>query len=161
MASDITPWMLRGYSAVAMVDSAPWRVSGELWGMDLPSALIEQNTENAEEGWARRVNAGLALTVDRHLGRRPDNQGWHVGLLLNAFHSTVTRQAQSGRFWSVEALGRGGFRWFPSEQERFFVNPYAALGPLVGLDTPRVAGERFVEVPYQAVATVQLGWCFR
>lgn len=159
VATDVSPWFLDGYSVLLMVDAEPWRVSAELWGMDFPQRFVEMNPANAGEGWHRRVDLGMALYVDRHFF--DDNAGWHAGLLFNGFHNTVQLQTEQASFWSVEVLARGGYRWFPFEEGRLFVNPWVGAGPLLALDEPSVSGERYDELPYQIIGTAHLGWRFR
>ncbi len=158
VASDLTPWVLEGYSVILMVDAEPWRVGLEMWGMNMPTSLVELNPANVDKDWTRRVDLALALYVDHHL--RPDNAGWHVGLAFDALRSTVQREQQSASFWSLELLLRGGYRWFPFEGERLFVNPWAAVGPLLALEEPEVGGVTFDELPFQALATCHVGWRF-
>ncbi len=161
-ASDATPWFLGGFSAVLIVEPeslGPWRLSAELWGMEFPEALVELTPGNRGEGWQRRVDVALALQVDYGLGE--DGQGWHVGVGVDGLKSTVGRKTfvERGSFWSVEVIGRVGYRWFPLEDVGLFINPWAGFGPLLAVEeTPQVGGERFKEAPVQGLATIHAGW---
>ena len=159
VASDITPWLLGGYSAVVSVDlDAGWRMTGEVWGMDYPSLLVELTPANQGEGWSRTVTFAGAGYVDYHPSG--EGRGLHVGGAVDLLKSRVSRLDDSDTFWSFEALVRVGTRWFPWD-EGLFLNPYAAVGPLFALGPPALAaGEPFVESPVQALATVHLGWRF-
>lgn len=161
VASDATPWLLGGYSGIGMVevDALPsWRFSLEVWGMDFPEFFVELAEANRDEGWTRRVELGVGLYADHHLG----DTGWHVGGALNLMRSTLGREGfdRGATLTTLEVLVRGGYRWLPMGDEGLFVNPWLAVGQLNPLDEARVGGERFVEAPVQFLGTVHVGWRF-
>ncbi len=164
VATDVTPWLLDGYSAIVMAegkDLGPWRLTAEVWGMKMPQFHIELATGNQGEDWQRRVDWAAVLYGDYHLGEA--GMGWHVGGVVHLMKSTVTRTGRSGqgKLQTLELLARAGYRWFPLEGQGLFLNPWLAAGYLHVIETPKaVAGEVFEELPVQFLGTMHVGWRF-
>ena len=161
VASDVIPWGLGGFSVIGMFEPAPaspWRVSVEAWGFEVPTALIELESRNVDEGWRRRIDYAVTLYGDYHLAR--DGQGAHLGLAVNGMHSTVDRGGdEAAQMWTMEVVGRGGYRYFPRADWGLFVNPWFGLGYLHVVQSPAcVWGERFVESMFQLLGTMHVGW---
>ena len=163
VASDVTPWLLEGFSVLGMVEapSLPhWRFSVEVWGMALQDWMIELDEANVGEDWAQRIDYALALYADYH--PRDDGAGSHLGLAVNAMHSKVRRgTSEPSEMWALEVLLRAGYRWFPVPGWGLFLDPWLGLGHVTVLAAPHpIDGER-LEVPsVQGLATVHLGWRF-
>ncbi len=162
VATDLAPWFNGGHSLIAMFEHdrllPKWRIGIESWSMTLPQFIVEARSENQGEGWKRHIDRGLAISIDRH---RNWGNGWHYGGILNLMDSTVSREAHSGegQFRTLEILGKFGYRWFPKKNLGFFVNPWAAAGPMLAISTPReVGGETYIENSIQYLATVHIGW---
>ena len=164
LATDLSPWFLDGYSAIAMVEpnAVPGlRLTAEFWGMQMPSAVLELGPENRGEGWQRKFTHAVALYGDWHPSK--DGTSWHVGGILNFLASRLSRDGldEVGRMQSAEVLVRGGYRWFPFSRLGLFVDPWVAAGYIFPVGPrPTVGGEKFVEFPLQVVGTIHLGWRF-
>jgi len=162
VSSDVSPWMLRGWSVIANVEPAATpklRTSLEMWGMDFPDFAIALNAANADEGWQRRVDVGVAPAVAWH--PRKEGEGLHLGVMLNAMRSTVSRDGHAGEahFWTVEAIPRVGFRWFPWRDKGLFVDPWLGPGLLAQVGLPdAIGGERYEEPLLQPLGTLHVGW---
>ena len=161
LATDVTPWFLHGYSAIATLESdalPDWRLSAEVWGMRLPSLLIDAVPANSGAGWQRQIDFAVGLYADRHLGERGR---WHLGGVVNTMSSTITRADSAGstQLLTLELLARGGFRWFPSSKLGLFIDPWLGLGPLFPLREPEaIGGDTYTEARAQLLGTVHLGW---
>lgn len=162
VSSDATPWLLRGFSVIANVEPAATphlRTSLEVWGMDFPSFAVESSEANADEGWERRIDVGIAPAVAWHPWR--EGEGFHAGVMFNAMRSTVSRSEDRGeaQFWTAEAIPRVGFRWFPFDERGLFLDPWLGLGVLAQLGAPdSVGGETYTEPLLQPLATLHIGW---
>lgn len=162
ISTDASPWLLRGFSAIANIDppaTPHLRTSAEVWGMDMPGFAVDLAPENQGEGWRRRVDVGIAPAIAWHPWK--EGRGFHAGVMLNAMRSTVSRQGHPGEasFWTFEVLPRVGFRWFPFRDRGFFVDPWLGIGQLTRPGTPApIGGEIYEEPPLQPIGTLHIGW---
>jgi hypothetical protein len=162
IASDVTPWLLNGYSAIVMLEpknTPHLRLGAEAWGMRFPEAFIELVPENEGLGWHRDIDAALAIAADFHPAG--GGRGWHAGLIVNTMRSTVSRDGYNNQtsFWTTELLPRVGYRWFPLPDRGLFVNPWLGAGLLKQLSEPSaIGGATYTEPLIQPLGTIHVGW---
>jgi hypothetical protein len=151
VATDATPWLFKGYSAALFYEpNEKLRIGGEIWGMTIPTPVVELSAPNRDENWHHRVLVAFAVYLDRHVGP------FHIGGAVNLARSYVDRGGpDSGRFWAIEVMARTGYRLVAGN---LFVDPWLGVGPFIPVETlPVVAGEKFSPLPIQLVGTIHLG----
>ncbi len=164
LSTDAITWPFDGYSIIASYETA--RLDGlrfhlEVFGLALPESVIDSYAPNTGEGWQRRVDRALMLSVDHHPFE--GMKGLHWGAGFNVQGSTVSRTGHSPAeaYATFEPILRLGYQWFPSARSGLFITPYAALGFPIHLSQPEaIGGEVYGEAAILPVASVQIGWRF-
>ena len=162
LSTDSLTWVINGYSVIGTyeVQAQPYlRYHVEVFGIKLPESLIDGYEPNTGEGWQRRIDGALMLSVDYHPFDKL--RGLHFGGGFNVQRSTVSRGGtETSQFATFEPIVRTGFQWLPFGQG-FFVSPYFVLGFPFHLNEPQaIDGEVYEEAAILPVGSVQIGWRF-
>lgn len=162
VSTDSLTWVIDGYSVIGTYESRtqPYlRYHVEVFGIKLPESLIDGYEPNTGEGWQRRIDGAIMLSVDYH--PFANLHGLHFGGGFNLQRSTVSRGGtETSQFATFEPVVRAGFQWFPFDQG-LFLSPYFVLGFPFHLSEPQaIDGEVYEEAAILPVGSVQIGWRF-
>ncbi len=164
VSTDSLTWVIGGYSLIGTYiakELPSFRFHGEVFGIELPESILDAHEPNRGEGWQRRIDGALMLSVDHHpfAGLR----GFHWGAGFNVQRSTLGRRNHQGSstYETFEPIVRVGYQWFPVRDGGLFITPYAVLGfPIHLNEPPAIDGEVYGEAAILPVASVQIGWRF-
>ena len=164
LSTDSLTWPLEGYSVIGtyeMPSLDQFRFHLEVFGIELPGSILDSYAPNKGEGWQRRVDGALMLSVDHH----PFHglKGFHWGTGFNVQRSTVSRTGHAGSegYTTFEPILRLGYQWFPKDGLGFFITPYLAFGFPIHLNEPgAIDGEVYEEAAILPLGSIQIGWRF-
>ena len=156
LGSDLSPWVMNGYSFFYTSLSGNCRLTIEAWQIQFPDFITELNSHNKGKEWRRKAN-GVSLFLDTFYSMK--DEGWYSGIVLSTFRSTVSRidHLVEKSFRSYEVLLRFGYKY--NLTEHISLDPWFAVGPIVtdGRE-PEVLGETFQESMFQVLGTVHLSY---
>lgn len=160
--TDPATFALEGFASHVRVSPAfapAWTLGAGIYGLKMPSLLVDMNEANRGEGWTQTLRTGYGLFADYHLSGAPN--GAFLGLQLAIQRHEVTRAGAQGRADHLAglAMARVGYLWSPWDDLGLYVMPWLGVGTTRKLagDT-LVDGERFDVAPLVTFATVHLGW---
>ncbi len=162
ISTDSLTWAINGYSIIGtyeLIKTPYFRYHVEAFGIEIPESSIDRYEPNKGDGWQRRIDGALMLSVDYHPFEKL--RGIHVGGGFNIQRSTVSRGgSESTQFSTFEPIIRTGFQWFPFNNG-LFITPYFVLGIPIHLSEPEdIDGDVYKEAAILPVASVQVGWRF-
>ena len=164
LSTDSLTWALDGYSVIGSSELPQLqglRFHLEAFGIKLPESIIDGYGPNTGDGWQRRIDWAIMLSVDHHpFGGL---KGLHWGAGFNVQESTVSRKSspQTESYATFEPLVRLGYQWFPRAGTGLFITPYVALGFPIHLSEPgAIEGDVYEEAAILPVGSIQIGWRF-
>jgi len=130
------------------------------YAMDMPSLLVDLNSNNKNEGWDVRINQGYGLFVEHHFSEV--NKKWFVGAQASFQEYKIEKDGIQGseKFSNILAMGYAGYTFKPFDFN-FYIKPWAGIGytsKISGENT--LAGNEYDISPITMFVTVHLGYTF-
>jgi hypothetical protein len=126
---DVSPYAMGGYSVKGSVEGLIPKIElgFEVFALDYPSMMINLNPVNRDRKWELST-VGMALYTDYKLTDEKNN--WYTGIGFVHLNETGLNEtfASPINYQLFEMLLRVHYKWFPGDQDRFFLNPYFAAG---------------------------------
>jgi hypothetical protein len=158
--TDPSTFVLAGYAAhvrVAPPDSG-WVVGAGLYGLTLPTPVVELDHRNRDMGWQLDLRTGYGLFADHHFAGAP--RGWFVGgqLALQRWQLGQRASDAIAAYDTVLAMVRAGTLWHPFASG-FFVMPWLGVGASVRVaGSTSIAGATYEPLPVLVFGAVHVGW---
>ena len=156
IGTDVSPWMMEGYSFLYSSLSGNCRLTLETWEIVFPQGFIDLNKHNKAEDWRRKAT-GVSLYLDTFYTAQDEK--WYSGLIFSTFRSSLSRidHTKEKSYRSYEILLRFGYKYHITKQ--LSIDPWFALGPIVtdGKE-PKIFGETFQESKFQVLATMHVSY---
>lgn len=137
-----------------------WSVFSNVVSADFPGWVDDfLNPKNRGKGFDSKINLGGGLAIDYFI--REDHQGIYIGLINLFFHNEISRNGFFEKSKSHNVIPRVGYRWFPFEKKRLYLNPFLgmryeySIGEDIKLD-----GVTFKAAGFQPFATMHIGYHF-
>ena len=130
------------------------------YGRDIPSALVDINKENKEEGWNVRLNQGYGIFLEYHLNRV--HQGTFFGSQFNLQKYKIGKEAieNTVKYTTVGAMVYGGYSW-QIASSNVYIKPWMGLGYSGKIDGVNVLeGEEYAISHLTPFATLHIGYSF-
>jgi len=165
VSAEIDPntFVFNGYSAHLRLQSMKNEhllVGVGTYAMNLPSAIVDFNPNNKDEGWKVRINQGYSMFGEYHF--RKVNNGFFLGSQIGIQQFKVEKDGVAGseKFINLLAMGYAGYT-IPLWKSGFYVKPWAGLGytkKLSGIN--RVGDQTYDIAPITMFATFHVGYTF-
>lgn len=130
--TNTTPWIFGGYALGVNIKPKSLHRWGFLAGVagnaDFSPFIVDVfKPQNSDKGIDWEVSQAYVLAVDYYL--EPDtNEGMYVGLFNFIFENDLQKNGERSEFTSHTVLARSGYRWYPGEQQHFYLNPWGGVG---------------------------------
>jgi hypothetical protein len=165
LETDPGTFALNGYALhlrAAPAGSRHWVLGAGVYALDLPSAMVDLNAANRGQGWGVRLDHGLGLFAEYYLD--PTRRGWLLGGQLALQDYRLTNASLPGtvaRFTNALFMVHGGYRWYPSRGDHWYVQPWAGVGYDQKLSGQNTLGAQTYDIaPLMVFATVHVGYTF-
>jgi len=165
LETDPSTFAFNGYALhlrIAPAASRHWVLGAGVYALDLPNAMVDLDAANRGQGWKVRLDHGLGLFAEYFFD--PARKGWLVGTQLAVQQYRVTNSnspGSSARFTNTLLMVHAGYRWYPGENRRWYVQPWMGVGYSNKISGQTTVGTRTYDVaPLMLFATVHIGYTF-
>lgn len=137
-----------------------WRFGVGTYSLEFPSALIDVNSENKNEGWDVEISRGVGFFSEYYFDE--DLSGLMVGLQISEqkMHVFSSKINKSAEFKNAMVMGSVGYR-YNIEGTNFYLLPWAGFGYANTTDgkEERIAST-YDQDPWLGFMTFHLGYSF-
>lgn len=155
-------------SAVIEPQKVPhWSLFLNIVSADFPNWIVDfLNPKNKGKGFDTKIKIGGGFAVDYFINE--EREGFYFGM-INLFFNYQIRELnaptdESNNFLSHNVIPRVGYRWYPSNKSKFYVNPFLGMRYKNALQNPLIfdSGEYLEYEPagIQPFGTIHIGYHF-
>jgi hypothetical protein len=159
--TDPSTFVFSGFAVHARVapDDGHWVGGAGAYALDFPSALVDMNSANRDQGWDVRLQIGGAAFVDYSFA--PGARGWFVGVetaLQSYRYRNAATPGSEANALNVVVMPRAGYQWHPFDAG-LYVTPWIGLGVQTQVSGSRSVGDKEYSLsPWIPYGAVHVGW---
>lgn len=141
--------------------SENWVLGAGTYAMDLPSLMVDLNSENKGKGWKVRIDGAFSLFSEYYF--REANTGSFIGVQAGFQNYRLTNKQTGSKGVSYNLLvlmPSAGYTWRPWDGS-FYLKPWLGLGWVPKLSGRTTLGtQQYDLAPVTAFATLHTGFTF-
>lgn len=108
-------------------DAAPnWRLGLGVYSLELPSFMVDLNSENDDKDWMVDLERGVGLFADYYFNT--NQEGWYVGAQLSTQDYVVSAENSYAEYTNGLLMFSLGYRYPLFDSKKWYVQPWMGLG---------------------------------
>lgn len=160
---DPVTFISSGYSAHLRIEpksNEHLLLGAGIYAMDMPSAIVNFNENNKDQGWDVRLNQGYGLFGEYYFNEA--NRKWFLGAQTSIQQYKIEKESETGTstFNNALVMAYGGYS-FQLFQSNLYIKPWAGIGYTAKISGENTLGNSTYDVsPITMFATLHIGYTF-
>lgn len=162
--TDPSTFAFKGYAAhvrIKLKNSNHFVWGAGTYALDLPSMMVNMNSENKDKGWKVRINSAYSLFGEYYF--KEANKKWFVGLQTGVQNYKISNdniQDKESKYSNLLIMPSIGYNWQPFKFP-LYIKPWMGIGYTTKLSGFNKIDQSEYEIsPLVPFLTVHVGYTF-
>lgn len=162
--TDPSTFAFKGYAAhvrIKLKNSNHFVWGAGTYALDLPSMMVNMNSENKDKGWNVRINSAYSLFGEYYF--KEANKKWFVGLQTGVQNYKISNdniQDKESKYSNLLIMPSIGYNWQPFKFP-LYIKPWMGIGYTTKLSGSNKIDQSEYEIsPLVPFLTVHVGYTF-
>lgn len=162
--TDPSTFAFKGYAAhvrIKLKNSNHFVWGAGTYALDLPSMMVNMNSENKDKGWNVRINSAYSLFGEYYF--KEANKKWFVGLQTGVQNYKISNdniQDKESKYSNLLIMPSIGYNWQPFKFP-LYIKPWMGIGYTTKLSGFNKIDQSEYEIsPLVPFLTVHVGYTF-
>lgn len=164
LETDPATFVFHGYAAHIRVKPRSikhWMFGAGIYGLDLPSPMVNINGDNRDKGWNVRITSAFGLFGEYYFGTAGNK--WFLGLQTSLQNYKIANDhlhGQESKYKNMLLMPSVGYVWQPFKMP-IYIKPWAGIGYTSQVSgSSKIENHRYHISKILPFATLHIGYQF-